>query len=119
MPTCQQTMTPPKFFGTSHNAPDHGPKTPILEGKVPISQQPVVRLDCWLHHSMGIFIASPTIPYSAAYHVSPTLFIHHTVLRAGGTHQPKSMVMIKYVGCCSLDTIANGIILWGFMLCIH
>ncbi len=72
------------FFDPSQSTPDHGPGTPIFQGKSPFSPQPsIIRTGGW-HQSTGVFIARTTVPYSLACHVPPSLYIYITIPGAEG-----------------------------------
>ncbi len=66
---------------------DHGPGTPIFQGKSPFSPQPSVIRTAERHQSTGVFIARMTVPYSSAYHVPPSLFTYVTIPGAWGDSQ--------------------------------
>ena len=82
----QLTATPPLIFFRilSQSTPDHGPGTPIFQGKSPFSPQPsVIRTGGW-HQSTGFFIARKTVPYSSACHVPLLLYFYITIPGVGG-----------------------------------
>ena len=84
MPVANRDTSYLFFLDTSHIATNHDPRDPIVEGKVPFSQRPSVRLDRRLAPIDGGFIMHLKIPYLAACHVPPSLLIYSTVLGAGG-----------------------------------